>query len=105
MTEKQVSERLASIEASLKHIVKAVDDAARTRETTIERLTRAESRLEHIEKQMPEIRKNAEHNAERDGWFDAKEDAQVDGRARFAIGISLLALLTSTANAISSWFN
>jgi len=54
---------------------------------------------------MPEIRKNAEHNAERDGWFDAKEDAQVDGRARFAIGISLLALLTSTANAISNWFN
>jgi len=104
MTEPTTNERLARMEASLSHIVTAVDKAAGHREQTLERLARVEQRVQYIEAQIPQVEQNTRHGAENDGWRSAKEDEQLDTRARLAIGVSVLALFTSVAQAIRGFF-
>lgn len=97
MTEpNSLSERLARIEGSLAHIVRAVDASAGMGE----RLASIEARVAHIEKMIPQVNRSAIHDAKTDGWHSAKEDSEVDGRGRFALLVSGSALVVSIVSAM-----
>lgn len=59
---------------------------------TNERLARVEEQLRHIEDRMPEVSRNSQNSAKREGWIGAKEDGERDNRAIWSILISLAAL-------------
>jgi len=105
MDESVMHERLARIEASLEHVVKAVDKAQEDRDTASAQLVRLETRVGYIEGQIPQVRENSIRAAERDGAAHARDDSETDTRARWALGISTLAFLASLASTIKQWFN
>jgi len=101
----QMGERLSRIEAGLDHVIKSVDRAEQTRESTLERLTRVEARIDQVEKHIPQIDRNAIRGAKSEAWRNAKEDAADNRRATVAIGVSVLAFFTSVIGIIVKWTN
>lgn len=100
MTDLTINERLARIEASQDHITAQLDKLAENRDRSSERLVRVEAQVSHVLEQMPLVHKNTTHVAHDDGWREAKEDAESDRRAVIAIGISLIAIVVATYEAI-----
>jgi len=101
----QMGERLSRIEAGLDHVIKSVDRAEQTRESTLERLTRVEARIDQVEKHIPQIDRNAIRGAKSEAWRNAKDDAADNRRATVAIGVSVLAFFTSVVGIIVKWAN
>ena len=109
MTDSDLKSDMAAIKATLGHVKASVDRAeedrsSHQRETSKtlgemdRRLTTVEGRVAHIDRQMPQVQRSSLHDAQEDGWKDAKQDSQSDW---FKIGSLLISALSLIVAALA----